>query len=50
MNSKFKITHFILDYGNKRQEHVPNLAQNPNPKHVCGPTSDHEKDRNLKDP
>jgi hypothetical protein len=34
MNSKFKITHFILDYGNKRQEHVPNLAQNPNPKEM----------------
>jgi len=27
MKTKFKITHLILDYGNKRHEHVPKLAQ-----------------------
>jgi hypothetical protein len=34
MNSKFKITHLILGYGNKRQKKCPKLAQNLNPKEM----------------
>lgn len=32
MDSKFKITNWTLDYGNKWQKHVQIIEQNHNPK------------------